>query len=150
VHLRAGRSDQVEVREHAAWPEQFADLGEGLSLTRILKVVDRQPRDNGVELLPRRQRLAEVMRPQLDGAIAASARRREPAWAPYVGATVGGRQPYFKGWIDLSPTSCCPRRCPPGAFLHPIVCIIRQTKTLLLQGFCPIAGAGFEPATFGL
>src|SRR5215203_688897 len=38
----------------------------------------------------------------------------------------------------------------PGAFLRPVVCIAGQTKTLLLQGFRPIAGAGFEPATFGL
>ena len=39
---------------------------------------------------------------------------------------------------------------PHGDFLHPIVSKTRQTKTLHLQGFREIAGAGFEPATFGL
>jgi hypothetical protein len=34
--------------------------------------------------------------------------------------------------------------------LNPFVCAPETTKTPHLQGFREIAGAGFEPATFGL
>ena len=38
----------------------------------------------------------------------------------------------------------------PRPILHPVVCRTTQTKTSHLRGFREIAGAGFEPATFGL
>ena len=38
----------------------------------------------------------------------------------------------------------------PRPVLHPIVCTPSKTKTPHLRGFREIAGAGFEPATFGL
>ncbi len=50
-------------------------------------------------------------------------------------------------------TSLGPHLAPglaPGAILHPSVYIPERRKPCDLQGFREIAGAGFEPATFGL
>src|SRR4051812_20793975 len=65
------------------------------------------------------------------------------------GRTKVYRRRLTRSSIDLFQTSCCPRRCPSGIF-EVFVCNSRQTKTPHLQGFRGIAGAGFEPATFGL
>jgi hypothetical protein len=53
-----------------------------------------------------------------------------------------------KVWIDLTWISCCP-----GVAPGPFGRFGRSPKTrkpALQAGFRPIAGAGFEPATFGL
>ena len=46
-------------------------------------------------------------------------------------------------------SSPCPRACP-AALFEPRYLRPQNTKTPRLRGFRPIAGAGFEPATFGL
>src|SRR5690349_6342986 len=38
----------------------------------------------------------------------------------------------------------------PWAILNPLSAPPEKTKAPQMRGFCPIAGAGFEPATFGL
>ena len=50
-------------------------------------------------------------------------------------------------------TSLRPRVAPgvaPEGILRPVVYVPRNAKTPQIRGFRPIAGAGFEPATFGL
>lgn len=50
-------------------------------------------------------------------------------------------------------TSLRPHLAPelaPRSFLNPVVCTLETRKPRDLRGFRPIAGAGFEPATFGL
>ena len=54
-----------------------------------------------------------------------------------------------QGRPNVSQTSPCPMACPTG-ILNPFVCAPKTTKAPQMQGFRRIAGAGFEPATFGL
>jgi hypothetical protein len=72
------------------------------------------------------------------GSLSSGFRAESPSHARLHGTTI---RPFS--------TSPCPRACP-TADLRPSVCSPEKPKAPQLRGFRPIAGAGFEPAAFGL